>query len=361
VTPLPNLASPGPRRVRVDRARGIAASFAAALLASTVLVLGGCGSRADAGIAAEQARSVPPDQAFLERIPDAPMTVAYSGTRHVLLNYAQAGVPSVLAYDEEVFSDGHGQFAIVPGQVTAPAMNQDQAQLFAILQERRDGFFYRFRDFRIRDWRAFLRNWRVTDSGTQETVAGRSTEVLEIRHLRVGPSWYRAWVDPTTALVMRAEEYDGSNTLLSRVEFLTFTLTPDLQGRPLHGDRNPATAFDPHSDTTGSLGFQVKVPTILPPGYQLERSESLSDGTSTWARLGFGDGVDEIFLLQSPVPSTPPPPGTPPEMDVGPRSVRVFQVGPWTVLQAKFSGMRTIVVGKADQQSLLRMLKSAVG
>jgi MucB/RseB N-terminal domain len=345
------------------------------LLASLAfgVLLAGCGSSSGSG--APDAAITQSTRTLLERIPDAPMNVAYSGTRHVSLHYAQDGVPNVLDYDENVASDGHGHFSIVPGQVTAPPMTDAQRQFFAILQERRDGFFYRYRDFRIRDWRTFLQNWRVVDTGSHEVVAGRSTDVLEVRR-NEGTStegarvWYRAWIDPETALVLRADEFDASNRLVSHTEFLTFTLTPDLSGLALHGDRNPGAPFDPSADTTASLGFRVLVPTILPEGYRLERAESLSVGNAgedsgTWARLGFGDGVDELFFLQTvagedqaQIAGHPGSGSIGP--DAGPRSVRVFQVGLWTVVQGQFQGVRAVVMGKTDVPSLLRMLKSAV-
>lgn len=331
--------------------------------------LAGCGSRSGAGAVPDAAVS-PSARSFLDKIPDAPMTVAYAGTRHVELHYTENGVPSVLEYDENVASDGAGHFAIVPGRVQAPPMTAEQLQFFAILQERRDGFFYRYRDFRIRDVRTFLQNWRVLDTGAQETVAGRSTEVLEIRRNQSALEWYRAWIDPETGLVMRADEYDSSNHLVGSTEFETFTLTPDLSGFALHGDRNPGTPFDPATDTSGNLGFRVLVPTLLPDGYRLERAESLSvanagNESGTWARLGFGDGVDELFFLQTAAAGHPSqaaglPGSGSPSLDVGPRSVRVFQVGLWTVVQGQFLDVRAVVIGKTDLQSLLRMLKSAI-
>jgi hypothetical protein len=334
------------------------------------VLLAGCGAHADVAAPGSNATAGQTNRSFLERIPDAPMNVAYAGSRHVAIHYKQDGVPSLLEYDENVTSDGHGNFVVVPGQVTAPPMTTEQRQFFAILQERRDGFFYRYRDFRIRDWRTFQQNWRVVDTGLQESVAGRNSAVLEVRRLggaldRGAADWYRAWIDPETGLVMRADEFDATDQLVSRTEFLTFTLTPDLSGVALHGDRNPGKPFDPTSDTTQSLGFRVLVPTILPDGYRLERSESLSVGgsgaeSSTWARLAFGDGVEQLFFLQTTATAGASALAGPNEVDVGPKSVRIFQVGPWTVVQGQFNGVRAIVMGKAELASLLRMLKSAI-
>jgi hypothetical protein len=322
---------------------------------------------------------------FLESIADAPLKVAYSGTRHVRVSYVVGGAPKVLEYEETVHSDGRGQYSIVPGKVAAPEMSPDQAAFFAILQEKRDGFFYRYRDFRIRDWSAFLRNWGAQDQGLRESVAGRECVVLEFRRKHGaeggrdgaegsrGGAHYRAWIDPETALVLRAQEFDADGAEVSVVEFRDFTLAPDLSNVALHGDRNDPKAFDPAADTTSILGFKLLRPKILPDGYVLEQAEIIRAGAASisiaesaaaaperWARLAYGDGVDEIFFLQSQDSETAEASASPAEPDLGARYVRVFRVGPWTVLQGQFDRTRAIVMGKLDEETLLRMLKSAV-
>src|SRR5204863_464727 len=66
------------------------------------------------------AESPPPP--FLDRVPTAPSTVLHGGARHVYVSYLLLGQPSVLEYDEHVYSDGQGRFKIVPGAVTSPPM-----------------------------------------------------------------------------------------------------------------------------------------------------------------------------------------------------------------------------------------------
>lgn len=352
--------------------------------------IAGC-TRADTSMDRTSSRSssVVAAHPFLESIRDATSKVAFSGTRHVLLSYVVNGVPKVLEYDEVVSSDGHGQFSIVPGKVASPRMSADQAAFFAILQERRDGFFFHYRDFQIRDWNAFIRNWSVHDQGVREPVAGRDCAVLEFQRKR-GDSGtqgdgsgarYRAWIDPETGLVLRSQEYDANGARVNLVEFREFTLAPDLSNVSLHGDRSDPKPFDPDADTASVLGFPLLRPKILPDGYRLERAESIraasasalgssgsdrvaetASGTEPdrWARIAYGDGVDEVFFLQGLVPDGAEAAVSPEEHDLGTRYVRIFHVGPWTVLQGRFDRTRAIVMGKLDEDSLLRMLKSAV-
>ncbi len=335
--------------------------------------------------AASERASVVAAHPFLESIQDATSKIAYTGTRHVKLSYVVAGAMKVLEYDETVSSDGHGKFSIVPGKVASPQMSTDQAAFFAILQERRDGFFYRYRDFRIRDWNSFLLNWSAQDQGVHESVAGRECAVLEFRRKRGesgaesdGGGHYRAWIDPQTALVMRAQEFDASGAQVSLVEFEGFTLSPDLSSVALHADRSDPKPFAPDADTTAVLGFPLLRPKILPDGYRVERAEvvhaasasasgsdaSVQPGsghaTDAWARIEYGDGVDQIFFLQGPASDPAEASTSPEDRDLGSRYVRILHVGPWTVLQGRFDRTQAIVMGKVDEESLQRMLKSAV-
>lgn len=347
-----------------DATRRRARAPALVILALAAPLFGGCdvssGGTAQVGASVESATARHRGPAFLDRIPSAPMTVSYGGKRHVKINYSIDGVPANLEYDEQVWSDGQGRFSIVPGEVAHPRMTSEQLDLFRTLQQARDGFFYRYRDFRIRDLQLFLQNWRVIDTGGQETVAGVATSLLEFRRIDGAPTWYRAWIDPQTALVMRAEERDAGDRVTSSFEFLSFQLSPDTTGLELEDDQFVRTPFDPRAKTSATLGFQVRPPTILPEGYRLDRAESTNDGTKTWAILTYTDGVDSLFFLQtfdSQGQTGQPPPG---EYDVGPKVVRGFRMGPWTVLQLRSDGDLVLVLGKADSSEIERMLKSSM-
>lgn len=337
---------------------------ALAVLALATPLLGGCdvasSSSAEAGTSVENATAGTRDPTFLDRIANAPMTVSYGGKRQVRIYHAINGAPANLEYDEHVWSDGQGRFSIVPGKIVQPPMTAEQLDLFRLLQQARDGFFYRYRDFRIRDLEVFLQNWRVRDLGIQEIVAGVATTVLEFRRIDGSPTWYRAWIDPRTALVMRAEERGAGNQLASSVEFVDFELSPDTTGLRLESDRFARFPLDLRLETISSIGFRVRSPSVLPAGYRLDRAESMNDGTNTWAILTYTDGVDSMFFLQTSDPQAQAGVSPPGEYDVGPKVARGFRVGPWTVLQVRSGGERVLVLGKADSSSIERMLKSSI-
>jgi hypothetical protein len=300
---------------------------------------------------------------FLERIPDAPTSVAYSGTRRAYFEYAVNGVPKTLEYTERVFSDGHGKFTIIPGDVAQPAMSARELEVFRLLQESHEAFFFRHRDFRIRDLALFEHNYVVTDLGTQITVCGRPCAWVEVKSRIDGRETFRAAIDPTNGLVMRSEEYSSAGQPLARVEFTEFTLAPDLSGIAFHEDI-PFEPLDLHRDTTPQLGFQVNAPTSIPAAYQLERADKVAAGGRNWARITYGDGVQELFVLDSVDPkraeeaqkAAQPTGRTAHARD----AVRVLHVGPWIVAEGEFGPRTLIVMGKTSEPVLLGMLQSAL-
>lgn len=343
---------------RLDLRRAAAPAIAVSI--GVFLGLGGCDAQsggASSSGSVENATIGNPSLTFLDRVSSAPRTVAYGGKRHLKFKFSVEGTPTMLEYEEQVWSDGQGRSAIVPGKVHRPKMSTEQLDLFQAMQEARDGFFYRYRDFRIRDLTVFLQNWRVRDTGRQEVVAGVTTSLLEFRRIDGTVPWYRAWIDPVTALVLRAEEIGENGQLASTFEFETFQLAPDTSGLTLQDDQFVRTPFDPASDTVPTLGFQVRPPTVIPAGYRLERSESTSDGTNTWAILTYTDGVDTLFFLQTFDAGGGSPVG---EYNVGPKVARGFRFGPWTVLQLRSYSDRVSVIGKADSDAIERMLKSSM-
>ena len=298
-----------------------------------------------------------PATALLERISEAPRAVAYQGTRRVSFEYELDGATTTLRYTERVLSTGDGRFAIDPIAIEAPAMSAREAELFLLMQKNREGFFYRYRDFRIDDLPAFLASYSIADEGGEPTIVGRACTELAIRRRRSAPTWYRAAVDAETGLVLRCEEIDdASGNVVARVEFLDLEigpLDPALESE-MHVDL-PSSALDLHADTVAQIGFRVLVPRALPEGFELARAERVDDEEGRpWARLVYGDGASKLFLLHTEI--APEPGAAEPEM----RSVRVFHVGPWVVAQGFLGRHRLIAMGKLEVATLLRTIESAL-
>jgi outer membrane lipoprotein-sorting protein len=297
-----------------------------------------------------------PTVRFLESIAEAPLKVTYHGKRRVVFDYVVDGQSQHMDYTEQVYSDGHGQFLVDPDTVAAPAMTDEQRQFFLLLQRARDSFFYLHRDFRIRDLELFQRNYTINVLPDRTTVAGRSCVAMDIERQSENASVYRIEVDPKTGLVMRWRETTFSGAVVATVEFETFTLSPDLSGVALHGPRFAAEPLSTDG-AAAQMGFPVRLPRLLPNGYQLTRAERVDTPSGPWVSVTYGDGAEQIFYLFTHRPSVPTlHGGALPNANI----VRVYQIGPWTAAEGEFGNRRCTAVGKVGETALLDMIQSAI-
>jgi hypothetical protein len=315
---------------------------------------------------------------LVERIQMAPLRVPHAGTRRLSFYFETPGplpsttVENVLAYTERVTADGHGNFALDPVSVDTPAMSAAQHQVFDLVQKQREGFFFRYRDFGVRERALFLANYQLHVMGQTSSVAGRACTEIEVRRRRSAPTWYRIAVDET-GLVLRWSEYSAADDRLrARSEFLDLTLEPVLDGIEWFDSDLDVQALVPGQEDTTALGFRPHQPQVLPLGYQLLRSELVENGGVKWLRRVYGDGVESFFVLErgpAPAPGTTAPGGAQGTTSTArsdwwgdhppPVVVRVCQVGSWTLAEAAQGVEQLFVVGKVGEEEVLTCLRSA--
>lgn len=324
---------------------------------------GGPGSRsagAQSGLLG--ARTVP---TCFEGLPEAPFVTHFRGDRLVTLRYQDAsGAPATLEYLEEVASDGAGAHTIVPVQVLAPGMTFAEEADFLQRQAAREGFFFRYRDFRVHDWSSFQLNYEVLDLGQTDAVAGVSCKVFEVRRVDGSGPVRRVSVDPQTSLVLAEEVLSPDGALVRRTRFQTFQSGADLSDLQLTGASSSWTPTD-----LAALGQQLQgdllVPDAPPAGHELEAvswrpAAGLVTAQADWAQLVYGDGVDSVFFLyedgMTAGGSTPNPYTSGQAGDL----VRVYRFADWTLVEGRLRSRRVILVGRAHEQELLLMLQSAI-
>ncbi|HVS10109.1 MAG TPA: sigma-E factor regulatory protein RseB domain-containing protein [Planctomycetota bacterium] len=293
-------------------------------------------------------------QSLLQKMVLAPSSVAYQGVRRVEAHWQIASAPQDLAYRELVSGDGQGGFAIDPLEVLQPQLTRPEVDIFQLLQKGREGFLYRYRDFRVSDLGLFLASYSATDSGVISQVAGRSCAQLTIEPRTDSDRLWRAWVDIETGLVLRAREELEDGTLVSLMEFESLSLAPDLSQVQFHVPINEELPL-PETELAVKLGFPLAKPKLLPAGYQLTDTASVTDITDhrAWAKLTYGDGLEQVIFLHGGAVGAQGLTG------LGADVVQSLAVGPWTVLQGQVQGQRVIAMGKVGEQALLDMVESA--
>jgi hypothetical protein len=352
-----------PRIARTPRAFARAAlhgAFRAVGIAVALAFVAACApgdrpaeDRASQAFTPTQGAALP---SFLARMPEAPFTTALSGVRRASFFWSTSAGESRLVHEERVAADGQGRFLVEPLVVHEPAMTSEQAQLFALLQKNREGFLWRWRDFRIRDLSLFEQNWQLEVVG-ERTVAERLGVVVEVRRRDlVAHLVYRASIDPATGLVLAHEEFDQNGKLVAHVEFTHLVLNPTFDNPVWHQAPFDGDELRPGDEGAAQLGASPATPQALPLGYQLVDSQVLAVPGRRVLRRTYTDGIDSLFFLQTVLPE--------PEMEqvsIGPEAPRKalhMRAGPWVACDYARPRDKVMIVGRLDDQQLLHLLRS---
>jgi len=282
---------------------------------------------------------------FLERVEQAPFDTAFRGQRRVELRYGAVPVE----YREEVASDGQGQFSLLISEVLS---SMPDPELFTELQNKRQVFTYRFRDWRIRDYDLFLQNYEVTLLSTDAEVAGVPCVELDVRRAVAEPRCvYTVDVDPSTGLVLSWEERDPAGQRLARVEFETFELNADVSDLELVSRTfSGTTSYPLDGDLQSVFGFQPLIPTVLPDeGARIEPEvDRMLVGSDVYARVTVTDGL-EVAVLMSRKPS--------PKNKV-PSRILYSELGTWAAFEGECYGYPILAAGKFAPEGLKLMIES---
>ncbi len=315
-----------------------------------------------------------PSLPFLVSMVDAPERVAHAGLRrveiHLPADAATVGADSAnLVYDERITADGAGHYAIEPVTVVSPSMTQPQREIFEELQRARQGFFFKYRDLRVRDLELFLGNYAVTVVDEPAFVAGVECVEIEVTPRADPRRSYRLAVDPRTGLVLRTIERDATGVVVASTTFLEFTRTPSLEGVEFHAELYAGT---PLEGAELPKGFAPARPQILPRGYREVSSEVVELAGDTYVRRVYGDGLENVFFLQREEPAVAVDAAADPVAADGmpqvhaatPRGgavmVRIAQVGSFCVAEAVRGRCTYFVIGKVSEADVLDILRSAL-
>lgn len=283
------------------------------------------------------------------------LEVLHEGTRLVEVWDRDESPARYLAYEEELVSDGAGEFSLVP-TVARTAVAPDWYS-FQVFQRSRARFLVRYRDFAVRDRVLFLRAWSLRDAGRTEVVAGRACSVFEVQRLD-GQRSYEIARDDLTGLVLRAEERDADGLVVGRLTYLSFDPTPDLASVAFYRSSIDETVEE--GVTTSELdevfGQEVLAPRILPEGYALAEVSTLVDDQGTsWAKLTYLDGVQPLFFAQVLTPD-----GSTPSRGRKADSILVSREGEVSTASGRVAGRRVLVVGKLAEDEVLDLVESAL-
>lgn len=150
------------------------------------------------------------------------------------------------------------------------------------------------------------RNYLAREAG-EETAAGRPARIIEIAPRDGGPPVYRLWLDRETRFALKRERYNVEGRLTSGTEYAEVKFGPAVapevfavpQGwvtrQPV--DREAKLSL---SQLGARLGFAIRSPNYVPPGYVL-----LGGYEQEWGRrrlrmaeLRYTDGLRVLSIFQ---------------------------------------------------------------
>lgn len=150
------------------------------------------------------------------------------------------------------------------------------------------------------------RNYLAREAG-EESIAGRPARIIEIAPRHGGPPIYRLWLDRETNFALKRERHNVEGRLTSGTEYTTVQFGPTVsadvfavpQGwvtrQPV--DREAKLSL---SELGARLGFTVRSPKYVPPGYVL-----LGGYEQEWGRrhrrmaeLRYTDGLRVLSIFQ---------------------------------------------------------------
>ena len=295
-----------------------------------------------------------------------PIDVAHTATRLVsTLDPLAAGAPNgQVQFYETITSDGTGRFALEADSAyddsIPPASTWDS---FKSLQDLRQSFSVRYRDFEVRDPAVFQTVWRYRELGTRVQIAGRDCRRVDVTHKQDGRGFELA-VDEETNLILDQRELDAQGNLLQQITVQSIDLDPDLTNVVWH-DPHPTTQFALDADLDGAVGFDVEVPSNPPAGYalsEIELSDSSVDGDALgpWLKMTFTNGVEPLFYLVS-VPAgltAPGSTGRTPGQAASTDKFFVHSIGRATAGIAELAHGTVIVAGRVSPEELGDLVNS---
>ena len=303
-------------------------------------------------------RTPEPAQPLLRKLHSAPWKVAHQGVRRIEQSWQVGASTYSTIYRERVSADGQGHFALDTLELVEPQVSAMEEFIFFELQKAREGFLYRYRDFRIHDEARFARYYSVVFTGTLVQVAGRDCEEVVVQRRKDAPWTYTLSADRETGLVLRCRQTLRNGAQVGLMEFESVDFAPALSQVVWHQAANDEEQLESGSRVVQQLGFTPTLPRddgasfALIAATRVGSPDPQGGAPLAWAKYALTDGVEIVFFLDG----GPDPAATPASDDVVRQSP---SVGPWTHVEGTLHGERVMALGRVSPDELLDLLDSA--
>lgn len=192
----------------------------------------------------------------------------------------------------------------------------DGNRLLRLQPDRRRAFTYERPTLAV-DRELAERNYQAKEA-SEEVIAGRTTQQVEITPRAGGPVVLRLWLDKENSFALRRERYNVEGRRTSGTEYTEVQFGPRVSADVFDVPPGWAVLPPPHTDRKLSvselsrrLGYSVTAPAYVPQGYVLLGGYEREWGRRRMrmAELRYTDGLKLLSVFQHPAPE--PPEGRP--------------------------------------------------
>jgi negative regulator of sigma E activity len=197
-----------------------------------------------------------------------------------------------------------------------------------------------------------LGSLNVAVSG-QDNIAGRACAIVDVRPVAGFGAWRRFWIDPTTGLQIKVEEYRADGSLESSSYFSQISVVSGFPPGTFAAPATPPTVNKQNvtpprpqtvAEAQGKVGFPIRQPSYLPGGYRLQSALVSRFRNQKMVVLRYVNGLNTLSIFETPADSpTDSAPISSPRADVA---------------LATVTGMKLVVVGTLGTDDLQRVLSS---
>jgi negative regulator of sigma E activity len=215
-----------------------------------------------------------------------------------------------------------------------------------------------------------MANYRPSLAGN-EIIAGRPTTSLILTNKHTGERVMRVWIDDTTHLVLKKEEYHGNGSVASQTRFEELRYTNSIPDGIFATDApagySQVAGHDftmPSSDIERVIrdaGFTPITPKGLPQGFVLVSGDATTVNGVRTLHLVYSDGLRGISLFQNATGAAADFGSLPPHIVYFEgHDAQYVEDGPTTLLTWKEKGLHFALVGDLLRNELIEIAKSVV-
>jgi hypothetical protein len=228
----------------------------------------------------------------------------------------------------------------------------------------------------------------------EEQVAGRPTQIVEIVSRTSGASTWRLWLDRETFFALKRERYNADSKLTTSTEYLAveFDVSVPEAEFSVPTEQRPTTPGPQEQSLSlealgKGVGFSVRPPRYLPPGYVLQGGYARREGKgggpgrrhgalTASAELRYTDGIRLLSVSQREATGEETRPVPPPSREQSQKrwrggreredtrdreGMRVMDHGSEKVLRYHGSDRVVVVIGDLPEDDLARVAQSLEG